>query len=188
MKKKVLLVGIVVIVLLGGFLYFNDKSTTTVKEDKKVLVAYFSYTGNTKEMAKEISKETGGDLFEIKTDKKYDDLTNEAKDEIENDERHTLVSKVNHIEDYDVVFVGYPIWWHSSPVQINTFLEAYDLSDKTVIPFCTSGSSDLSETLPSFKNSCKAKKILEGLTLNGSEATSKSGQKEIKNWLNKLDY
>lgn len=168
-------------------LFFNNKSTSIVK-DKKVLVTYFSYTGNTKAMAKEISKETGGDLFEIKTDKKYDDLTNEAKDEIENDERHTLVSKVDHIEEYDVVFVGYPIWWHSTPVQINTFLDTYDLSDKTVIPFCTSGGSDLSETLPSFKNSCKAKKILEGLTLNGNEATSKSNQKEIKNWLDKLEY
>lgn len=186
MKKKVLLVGIV-IVLFGGFLFFNNKSTSIVK-DKKVLVTYFSYTGNTKAMAKVISKETGGDLFEIKTDKKYDDLTNEAKDEIENDERHTLVSKVDHIEEYDVVFVGYPIWWHSTPVQINTFLDTYDLSDKTVIPFCTSGGSDLSETLPSFKNSCKAKKILEGLTLNGNEATSKSNQKEIKNWLSKLEY
>ena len=178
MKKKVLLVGIVVIVLFGDFI-FNNKSTSIVK-DKKVLVTYFSYTGNTKAMAKEISKETGGDLFEIKTDKKYDDLTNEVKDEIENDERHTLISKVDHIEEYDVVFVGYPIWWHSTPVQINTFLDTYDLSDKTVIPFCTSGGSDLSETLPSFKNSCKAKKILEGLTLNGNEATSKSNQKEIK--------
>lgn len=187
MKKKVVLVGIVVIVLLGGFLFFNNKSTSIVK-DKKVLVTYFSYTGNTKVMAEEISKETGGDLFEIKTDKKYDDLTNEVKDEIENDKRHTLVNKVDRMEVYDVVFVGYPIWWHSTPVQINTFLEIYDLSNKTVIPFCTSGGSDLSETLPSFKNSCKAKKILEGLTLSGSEATSKSGQNEIKNWLNNLNY
>ena len=156
------------------------------KEDIKTLVAYFSYSGNTKIMAEEIASQTNGDLFEIKTDKEYSDLTNEVKEEIANNERHNLLKKVDNIDEYDVVFVGYPIWWHSTPVQINTFLEAHNLENKVVVPFCTSGGSDISETIDSFKSSCKNCAILDGITISGSGASTDSGKEKIIDWLKKL--
>lgn len=156
------------------------------KEDIKVMVAYFSHSGNTKIMAEEIASQTNGDLFEIKTDKEYSDLNNEVKEEIANNERHNLLKKVNNIDEYDVVFVGYPVWWHSTPVQINTFLEAHNLEGKVVIPFCTSGGSDISETMDSFKNSCKNCAVLDGITISGSSASTDSEKEKITAWLKKL--
>lgn len=81
------------------------------------------------------------------------------------------------MKSYDVVYVGYPIWWHSTPKVINTFLEEQNLKGKTVIPFCTSGGSDIEETLSDLKKSCKGATVLEGYT--AEEGTTK----EIRNWL-----
>ena len=213
MNKKII-IGIIVflviafLIVFGAFMFFNNNNqssnnntrdnslnetkTEEIKEnisnktDKKVLVAYFSYSGNTKSMAEEIASETSGDLFEIQTDKEYSDLTNETKEEITRGERHTLTKKVDNIDQYDVIFVGYPVWWHSTPVQINTFLEANNLSGKVVVPFCTSGSSDISETISSFKNSCKDCVVLEGITITDNNATTEAGKTKIANWLNNL--
>ena len=206
-KRLVLIIPVVLIlvVVLGYNMFrfhtmfrnFKDKSLSEEKvntlvdeikgkEDIKILVAYFSHSGNTKIMAEEIASQTNGDLFEIKTDKEYSDLTNEVKEEIANNERHNLLKKVNNIDEYDVVFVGYPVWWHSTPVQINTFLEAHNLENKVVVPFCTSGGSDISETMDSYKNSCKNCAILDGITISGSGASTDSGKEKITAWLKKL--
>lgn len=169
----------------------EDKVNALVEEKKqkdelKVLVAYFSYSGNTEIMAKEIASQTNADLFEIETDKEYNDLTNEVKAEIANNERHTLLKKVDNIDEYDIMFVGFPIWWHSTPVQINTFLEAHNLDGKIVVPFCTSGGSDISETIDSFKGSCKNCAILDGITISGSSARTNSGKNKITDWIKNL--
>lgn len=167
----------------------NNSITNTDSTDKKILIAYFSYSGNTEITAKEIQNQVGGDLFEINRKEEYSssNLTDEAKEEIESKKRPELAEKITNIDEYDVIFVGYPIWWHSTPVVINSFLESYDLSEKTVIPFATSGGSDIEETLESFKSSCNSKNILEGITISGSSGNSDSGKEKIKNWITSLD-
>ena len=166
----------------------EQENNNLANTDKKILIAYFSNSGNTETMAKEVQNQVGGDLFEIKRKKEYSssNLTDEAKAEIENKERPELADKISNIDEYDVVFVGYPVWWHSTPAPVNSFLESYDLSGKTVIPFCTSGGSDIEETIDSFKSSCNSSKILEGLTLSGSSANSDNGKTKIKNWITNL--
>ena len=208
-KTLIVLIGILIIacIAISGFFLLNKGNNTNdklndnslnqketeeakqdvlEKNDKKVLVAYFSYSGNTQIMAKEIASQTNAFLFEIETDKEYKDLTNEAKEEIEKNERHNLLKKVENINEYDIIFVGFPIWWHSTPVQINTFLEAHNLDGKIVIPFCTSGGSDISEAMDSFKSSCKNCTVLDGLTMSGSSASTDSGKKMITDWIKSL--
>ena len=166
----------------------EQENNNLANTDKKILIAYFSYSGNTEAMAKEVQNQVGGDLLEIKRKKEYSssNLTNEAKAEIENKERPELADKISNINEYDVVFVGYPVWWHSTPAPVNSFLESYDLSGKTIIPFCTSGGSDIEETIDSFKSSCNSSKISEGLTLSGSSVNSDNGKTKIKNWITNL--
>lgn len=167
----------------------NEDNNNLANTDKKILIAYFSYSGNTEITAKEIQNQVGGDLFEINRKEEYSssNLTEEAKDEIENNKRPELAQQVTNMDEYDVVFVGYPVWWHSTPAVINSFLESYDLSGKTVIPFCTSGGSDIEETLESFKSSCNSTNILEGITISGSSGSSDSGKEKIIDWITSLD-
>ncbi len=135
-----------------------------------ILIAYFSKTGNTEEVANRIQELTGGDLFRIETaqpyPEDYTETTQIAQEELENNARPELTGEVENMEDYDTLFIGYPIWWHTAPMAVYTFLESYDLSGKTVIPFCTSGGSDIEESMPAIQELCPDSNILEGLTAN----------------------
>ena len=108
---------------------------------KKVLVAYFSWSGNTKYAAQYIAKKLGADEFEIIREKpyptEYTPCTEDAKAEKEAGERPAIKGKVENMAQYDVVFVCVPVWWYTAPMPVYTFLEQYDLKGKTVIPFCT---------------------------------------------------
>ena len=143
----------------------------------KVLVAYFSATGTTAGAAKHLADAVKGDLFEIKPTAPYtaSDLdwtdkhsrsTLEMKDP---NSRPEVSSHVDNMDQYDTVFVGFPIWWYVAPTIINTFLEAYDFSGKTVIPFATSGGSGMGKTLESLKKSCSGN-LVPGKMLNSSAA------------------
>ena len=167
----------------------NEKSTsvasnTTVanKSGKKVLIAYFSHTGNTQKVANQIHEFVGGDIVEIKTEAayptNYSECTDLAKREKESNARPKLSTKIENMGSYDAIFVGYPIWWYTAPMAINTFLESYDLTGKTIIPFCTSGGSDVAESIPAIKRLCPNSTILPGLTANNLS--------DIKPWLSKL--
>ena len=107
------------------------------------LVAYFSWSGNTAQMAQMIQTETGGDLFEIQPavpyTGDYDTLLDVAQQEQRENARPELASQVENWDSYDVVFVGYPDWWSDAPMLIYSFLESYDWNGKTLVPFCTSG-------------------------------------------------
>lgn len=148
------------------------------QSDVKVLVAYFSYSETTRSIANAISEKTGGDLFEITPQDGYSSVYTESNSEIRRNERPALTGTVENIEDYDIVFVGYPVWWHATPAPINTFLESYDFTGKLIIPFCTSGESDIDETMPTFLNSC------DGLAVYGEKRISEAGQ--IDGWLSEL--
>ena len=146
--------------------------------DVKVLVAYFSYSGTTRNIANAISEKTGGDLFEITPQDGYSNVYMESNSEIRGNERPALTDTMENMDEYDIVFVGYPVWWHATPAPINTFLESYDLTGKLIIPFCTSGESDIDETMPTFLNSC------DGLAVYGERRIS--GTNQLDGWLSEL--
>ena len=119
----------------------NEKQEVMDLNGKKVLVAYFSWSGNTKYAAQYIAQKLGADEFEIIREKpyptEYTPCTEDAKAEKEAGERPAIKGKVENMAQYDVVFVCVPVWWYTAPMPVFTFLEQYDLKDKTVIPFCT---------------------------------------------------
>ena len=139
------------------------------------LVAYFSASGVTAKLAEQLADAIGADLFEIEPEQKYTkaDLnwmdkqsrsTLEMKDPAS---RPAIAAKRDNMADYDVVFVGFPIWWYVAPHIINSFLESYDFSGKTIVPFATSGGSDMGKTNAALAGSCPGAKLIEGAVLNG---------------------
>lgn len=155
------------------------KDEIAAKSDKKALVAYFSYSGTTKGVAETLSSQIGADLFEIAPKEEYSNVYLQSNMEIRRGDRPELSAAVDNMEDYDIVFIGYPVWFHATPAPVNSFLESYDLTGKLIIPFCTSGGSDIDETMPTFLDSCK------GLAVYGQRRISGDG--EISDWLEKLD-
>lgn len=142
-------------------------------------MAYFSYSGTTRNVAENLSGRIGADLFEISRKEPYSSLYMQSNSEIRRGARPELSETVNGMEEYDIVFVGNPVWFHATPAPVNTFLESYDLTGKLIIPFCTSGGSDISETMPTFLDSCK------GLAVYGEQRIRTVG--EIDSWLAELD-
>ena len=159
---------------------------------KKTLIAYFSCSGVTEELAKTLASGVEGDLYKIEPAIPYADADlnwhdQKARSTIEMRDmksRPEIAGKVQNMDEYDVVYIGFPIWWYVAPTIINTFLESYDFSGKTVIPFATSGMSDVGETdkwlhascsketnwrpakrFPSNKNADELKKWIDGLSI-----------------------
>jgi flavodoxin len=143
----------------------------------KKLVAYFSASGVTAALAKTLAEAAGSDLYEIKPEVPYtksdlDWTDKKSRSTIEMQDpsfRPAIADKAANIADYAVVFVGFPIWWYVAPTIINTFLESYDFSGKTIVPFATSASSGLGKTIEKLQPSVSGTAILkEGKLLNGS--------------------
>lgn len=156
----------------------------------KSLVTYFSCTGVTKRVAEKLAKATNSDLFEIEPQQPYTDADLDWTDknsrstvEMKNhSSRPEIKNKLENIEQYDVVYIGFPIWWYVAPTIINTFLEQYDFSNKTIVVFCTSGGSGFGKTIPELKPSCSSTtKFIEGKRF--SENVS---EQELQNWVNTL--
>lgn len=143
-----------------------------------ILIAYFSHTGNTEAVAQQIADLTGGTTAEIRRAEEYGDLQEEAGAEILQGIRPEITVSADNVEDYDIVFVGYPIWWDEAPAMIGTFLESYDFSGKTIIPFCTSASDSIDNSLHIFREICPDANIAEGLTANDDA--------DIEPWLQEL--
>lgn len=143
-----------------------------------ILVAYFSHTGNTEAVAQQIASLTGGTLAQIGRAEDYGDLQQEAEAEIKDGARPEITVSVDNVADYDTVFVGYPIWWDEAPAMIATFLSSYDFSGKTLIPFCTSASDPIDNSLHIFREICPDATIAEGLTANNDA--------DIEPWLTRL--
>ena len=143
-----------------------------------VLIAYFSHTGNTEEVAQMIAEYTGGTLAEIQRAVEYGDLQEEAEVEILDGVHPEITVSVDSIAEYDTIFVGYPIWWDEAPAMIATFLAENDFSGKTIIPFCTSSSDDIGNSLHILSELCPDAKIAEGLTANDLN--------DIEPWIQRL--
>lgn len=154
--------------------------------NKKILVAYFSHTGNTEKVAQQIHEMVGGDIVKIETvnpyPSNYRECTEVAKTEKDSNARPQLSTVVDNMDDYDTIFIGYPIWWHTAPMAVGTFLESYDLNGKTIVPFCTSGGSDIEESMPMINELCSKAVVKEGLT------ASPNNVEQTKVWLQKLGY
>ncbi len=165
----------------------DDLNTDT---EQKVLVAYFSCTGNTESVANHIKNILSADIYEITPQEPYtvEDLNysnNSSRSSIEmNDEsaRPAISGSVENMDDYDVIFLGYPIWWSDAPRIINTFLESYDFSGKTIIPFCTSGSSGIGSSAENIKNLAEDATWLDGHRF-GSGAT----ESDVRQWIDSLE-
>ena len=140
------------------------------------LVAYFSATGTTMDVAKRLARATDSDLFAIVPADPYTsaDLNwrdKQSRSTLEASDpscRPTITSRVEHIEDYDTIFLGFPIWWYVAPTIINTFLESYDLSGKTIVLFATSGGSGMGKTASVLKACAPNAKIVDGGILNNA--------------------
>ncbi len=151
----------------------------------KKLVAYFSASGVTASLAKNLAAAIGADLFEIEPEVKYikadlNWMNKKSRSSVEmNDKssRPAVAKKLNNMGEYDEVFVGFPIWWYIAPTIVNTFLEGYDLAGKTIVPFATSGGSGMGETNAYLANSCKGAKLVEGKVFRRNASTD-----ELKKW------
>lgn len=140
------------------------------------LVAYFSASGVTAKVAEILSEAIGADLYAIEPEVPYtkadlDWMDKKSRSTIEMNNpasRPAITAKRDNMNDYDTVFVGFPIWWYVAPTIINTFLESYDLTDKTIIPFATSGGSDMGKTNEKLLPSCKGAKLLNGKVFKAS--------------------
>ena len=189
----------------------SDKKTdlkeknTDIKTSRKILVAYFSRTGdnyevghvekgNTHMMADMIAEATGADTFEIKTVKPYPadyrECTEVAKQELAENARPTLTGKVENWQDYDTVFLGYPIWWSELPMAVYTFMESYEWQGKTVIPFCTSAGDVLTGKEDNIPKYAKGAGLREGLGIRGkrTQENPESVRSEVMEWLKGLGY
>ena len=210
MNKKVLISIVIVALALIGFLLIGniaynitggenkiineEKEKNEVQNieasNKKVAVVYFSATGTTKQVAELIKDETSADIFEIMPKQKYtsEDLnygdrnTRATKEQNDENARPEIENKID-LSNYDIVYLGYPIWWGNVPKIVLSFMDNTNLDGKTVIPFCTSGSTGIStseNTLKSYKTNIK--------WISGKRFSNSTTKDEVSNWIKNLNY
>ena len=155
----------------------------------KALVAYFSASGVTAKVASKLAEAAGADLFEIKPEAPYTsaDLNWQDRDSRSSVEMRDMSSRpavsgsVENMAEYDVIFLGFPIWWYVAPHIINSFLEGYDMSGKKIILFATSGGSGFGKSVAGLQNSCPGASVTEGKLLNGNLDVN-----ALKSWVDSL--
>ncbi len=166
-------------------------SDGTASDDDRtnVLVAYFSATGTTEGVAENIAAGLNADLYEIVPQELYTDADlnyndDDSRSTIEMndpDARPAISGSVENMEQYDIVFIGYPIWWGEAPRIISTFVESYDFSGKTIVPFCTSGGSGIGSSAEDLEELTSGAEWLSGSRLRGSDS-----QEDVMEWVNGL--
>lgn len=151
----------------------------------RALVAVFSWSGNTFQVAERINQLVDSDLFRIEPaepyTQDYNELLDVAQAEQDADARPALAATVEGWDGYDTVYLGYPVWWYEAPQIIKAFVEAHDFSGKVVYPFATSGGSDISGTLPEIQELCPGAEFREGITLDGDSVASQLDR--VDEWL-----
>ena len=172
----------------------NTNENQTVEQtqpetnDNKSLVVYFSWSGNTENVAKAIQAQTDADLFEIEPETPYTDdydaVVDLAQEEQRENARPAISNQIENIDEYDVIYVGYPNWWGDMPMILYTFFDSYDLSNKTIAPFCTSGGSGLSDTVNEIKELEPNATVTEGLHIGSSSASN--SDTTVQQWLESI--
>lgn len=211
MKKRIMMlvlgVAVIMVAIFGIFTYLNnnqnesqDTNETVSNESKtddvnienmgNTLILYFSMSGNTETVANYIHEEIGGDIVKLETvqtyPEDYDELVDYAREEQRDNARPELETAIENIEQYDTIFLGYPNWWGDMPMPIYSFLDRYDLSNKTIAPFITHGGSGLSGTPANIANEEPDAVVTEGLAINGDDVDD--CQDEVNEWLNELNF
>lgn len=211
MKKRIMMlvlgVAVIMVAIFGIFTYLNnnqnesqDTNETVSNESKtddvnienmgNTLILYFSMSGNTETVANYIHEEIGGDIVKLETvqtyPEDYDELVDYAREEQRDNARPELETAIENIEQYDTIFLGYPNWWGDMPMPIYSFLDQYDLSNKTIAPFITHGGSGLSGTPANIANEEPDAVVTEGLAINGDDVDD--CQDEVNEWLNELNF
>jgi flavodoxin len=195
MKKLSIIAALAMVSLFGTSACAQKKGENMNSlNNKKTLVAYFSWSGNTEAAAKYIAQQTHADLFVIEREAAYptdyDPCTEEAKTEKERGDRPAIKGSVNNFDQYEVVFVCVPVWWYTAPMPVYTFLENYNFEGKTVIPFCTAYSGPSSTLKDIFKATPKSDHR-DGICvvtkeMGGQGMDKKQGQ--IDKWLKEIGY
>ena len=181
MKKLVLMLTALLTISLSAC--SQKKTDTNMKQ--KVLVAYFSASGTTKGVAQQLAEVAGADLHEIKPAQPYTDAdldwrnkqSRSSVEMLDKKSRPAIIGKITDMTNYDIVYVGFPIWWYTCPTIINTFMEAYDFQGKTVIPFATSGGSSIKKACEDLKATYPDINWKEGKLLN------RSSKDDMKKWV-----
>ncbi len=202
MNKKIiaLIIAVVVMTILGfGIWTISSKSNNDEKSnsnsknnnlsnDNKIAVVYFSATGTTKKVAETISSETGGELIEIIPKEKYtsadlnwNDSKSRTSIECNDQKSRPEIENTINVDDFNVIYLGYPIWWGDVPHIILTFMDTYRLDGKTIIPFCTSGGTGIIQSMKTLKKYNSNVNWIDGKRLGSSE-------NEIKSWVNNINY
>jgi len=197
MKKYLFITSLIVLSTLVVCAQKNRTANNTEIENqiqgknmKNILIAYFSCTGNTRSLAEQIAQAAKAELYEIKPKIPYssEDLNwrnSSSRANIERNDtssRPAISNNVENIEQYDIVFLGYPIWFGQAPNIIYTFLESYDFSGKTIVPFCTSGSSPIGSSASNLHRFCSNNTTW----LSGSRFALNTSRSEIVTWINRL--
>ena len=201
MKKFIISIAAVVLCICSLFGLVacdnNQGSTDNTPEapvagDANILVAYFSWSGNTQQVARWIAEKTEGEIFRIVPEVPYtnDDVFDRAQDELNSGTRPPLAEHIDEeiMAEYDVIFVGFPIWWYDLPMPVWTFLEEYDLSGKTIIPFFThNGSSSGASSVSTVVELCPDSTVIRDyFTYSGNRV--ESAESEVEEWLSELGY
>lgn len=194
-----LLMGLIVSISCSG--NTSKKEENNMEKKEKVLIVFFSHAGenygvgnikvgNTKLVADEIQKVTGGDEFEIMAEKNYDmpydALTKLAKEETEKGAKPSFKGEIKNIDDYDTVFIGGPIWWGTYPRVMFTFFDKYDLNGKTIIPFTTHEGSGLGSVVEDLKSIYPNATFKEAFSIYGHEI--RKDLSKVDKWLKSLNY
>lgn len=167
----------------------QEESDISEEQGSRILVAYFSATNTTEGVAEHIAKGLDADIYEIVPEEPYTDADldyndNNSRSTIEMndpDVRPAISGSVENMDQYDIVFLGYPIWWGEAPRIVSTFVESYDLSGKIIVPFCTSGGSGIGSSAANLEQLTSGATWLEGQRLNGGDS-----QDTVMEWVNGL--
>lgn len=165
----------------------SERAAQKTGGNSKILVAYFSCTGNTKSLAENAADALKADLYEIVPDKKYtsedlnynDESTRATVEQKDSSARPAINGKVPSFEKYDTIVIAYPIWWGQAPRIIDTFLESYDFSGKKIVPLCTSASSDVGSSADALHSLCAA----SANWVEGKRFSQSASKQELEQWL-----
>lgn len=181
MKKRLILATMAAFAVSGA-------GAQTQQPSKKVLVAYFSHSGNTREVARQIGEATGGDLFEIVPatpyPAEYQAVVDQGKKEIAAGVRPALKNPVGDLSQYDVIFVGSPCWWATIAPPVATFLTSCDFAGKTVIPFMTHEGSGMGRSEADIRKLCPQSTVPDGLAVRGSAV--RNSKEAVGKWVRSL--
>lgn len=178
-----------ILIIMAALMTFSlDANSQNGKPGGKVLVAYFSATGVTEGVARQLSEVTGGTLHEIKPARPYteadldwhDKNSRSSVEMRDRSSRPAITDKLAGVTDYDIIYVGFPIWWYTCPTIVNTFIESYDFTGKTVVPFATSGGSGIRKACQDLKSAYPDIRWYEGRLLN------RVTRRELEDWINSI--